>query len=312
MPATGMTRIRFRNFWPGFSPMVSLVGEWCWAATGGFDLVSGLAEEVDVEVCSNSAFSSLLQRGRAFARARVSQPAARRYRQATQYGVPFQDSRARRKIWYSGENLRPPVGFDLTLSFDLDDYGGSNVYAPFWLDRVESDTGVSFRERPAALDALLKPRVVADTRQRFCAVVMSNPHPLRIRAIQALERLGPVDIYGWAFGRPIKDKTAILRDYRFCIAFENDLYPGYVTEKPVDAWMAGAVPLWWGSDPAGYLNPRCLVDLAALGSLAALGEHVRELERDQAAWAAKAAEPLLLKPFDHQHVVNSIMDVLDG
>lgn len=307
-----MTTIRFRNFWPGFSPMASLVGEWCWAATGGFDVVAGLAETVEIELCSNSAFSSLRQRGRAFAGARISRPAALRYWQATQYGLPFSDSRARRRVWYSGENLRPPVGFDLTLSFDLDDYGGTNLYAPFWLDRVESGVEVSFRERPAAVDTLLRARVVADARQRFCAVVMSNPHPLRMRAIRALERLGPVDTYGPAFGRPIKDKAAVLRHYRFCIAFENDLFPGYVTEKPVDAWLAGAVPLWWGSDPAGYLNPASLVDLASLGSLAALVDYVEELDRDHDAWAAKAAQPLLLKAFDHQHVVNRIKALLDA
>lgn len=111
--------------------MASLVGEWCWAATGGFDQVTGLSDGVDIEFCSNSAFSSLRSRGRAFLQARVSQPARLRYWQATQYGVPFQESRARRRVWYSGENLRPPVGFDLTLSFDLDDYERSNMYAPF-------------------------------------------------------------------------------------------------------------------------------------------------------------------------------------
>ena len=307
-----MPKVRFRNFWSGFRPMSSLVGEWCWAATGGFDPVRGLHEDVDVEFCSNSSFSSIISRGRAFALARISKPAALRYWQSVQYGIPFQSSRARRRIWYTGENLRPPAGFDLTLSFDLDDYAGTNVYAPFWLDRVESNIGVNLREGLVNSEVLVQPRMITDVPPRFCAVVMANPHPLRMRAIRVLEQLGTVDTYGRAFGRPISDKAAILRDYRFCIAFENDLYPGYVTEKAVDAWIAGAVPLWWGSDPAGYLNQSCLVNVASLGSLSALADCLRELERDQSAWAAKAAEPLLLRVFDHQRVVNSIREVLGG
>jgi hypothetical protein len=307
-----MTKIRFRNFWSGFRPMASLVGEWCWAATGGFDQVDALSEEADVELCSNTSFLSLISRGRAFAQARLSQQATQRYWQAIHYGVPFQESRARRRIWYTGENLRPPLGFDLSLSFDVDDYGGSNVYTPFWLDRVKSGIGVDFREGLTDFDTLMRPRVIADVPARFCTVVMSNPHPLRLRAIRELERLGVVDTYGRAFGRPIKNKADVLKHYRYCIAFENDLYPGYVTEKAVDAWTAGAVPLWWGSDPAEYLNPRCLVNLASLGSLSELAECLRELERDQGGWAAKAAEPLLLKPFDHQRVVTCIKEVLDG
>jgi Glycosyltransferase family 10 (fucosyltransferase) C-term len=307
-----MIRVRFRNFWPGFRPRASLVGEWCWAATGGYELVEALGDEADVEVCSNTSFPSLPARARAFALAKVSQPAAQRYWQAVHYGVPFRDGRARRRIWYTGENLRPPLGYDLNLSFDLDDYGGTNVYAPFWLDRVKSGLGVSYRYGLVDFQTLLRPRTAARTPERFCAAVVSNPHPLRFRAIRALERLGPVDTYGRAFGRPVADKAAVLRRYRYCIAFENDLYPGYVTEKAIDAWTAGAVPLWWGSDPAAYLNPRCLVNLASVGGIAALVECVRELERDQAAWTAMAAEPFLLKPFDHGRVVGAIKDVLGG
>jgi hypothetical protein len=85
-----MTRIRFRNFWSDFRPTGSLVGEWCWAATGGFEPVQGLNREVHVEVCSNTSFSTLMSRGRAFARARISQPAAQRYWQAIHYPIPWQ------------------------------------------------------------------------------------------------------------------------------------------------------------------------------------------------------------------------------
>ena len=42
---------------------------------------------------------------------------------------------------------------------------------------------------------------------------------------------------------------AVARNYRYFLCFENDLYPGYVTEKPIEAWASGSVPLWRGIDP---------------------------------------------------------------
>jgi hypothetical protein len=177
---------------------------------------------------------------------------------------------------------------------------------------MKSDLGVDFRDALVDFDTLMRPHESANVPARFCALVMSNLHPLRLRAVHLLQRVEAVDTYGRAFRRPLNDKAAVLRNYRYCIAFENDLYPGCVTEKAIDAWMASAIPLWLGSDPAGYLNVRCLVDLASLGSLSALVECVQELERDLNEWAAKFAEPFLQRAFDHHQVVNSLKEVLDG
>ena len=35
--------------------------------------------------------------------------------------------------------------------------------------------------------------------------------------------------------------------YRFALAFESHDLPGYVTEKIVNAYLAGAVPVYWGT-----------------------------------------------------------------
>jgi hypothetical protein len=42
------------------------------------------------------------------------------------------------------------------------------------------------------------------------------------------------------------NKQQTLRVYNFVIAFENTDHPGYITEKIVDAFKAGTVPLYWG------------------------------------------------------------------
>ena len=82
------------------------------------------------------------------------------------------------------------------------------------------------------------------------------------------------------------------------LCFENDVYPGYVTEKPFEAWATGAVPLWRGSDPAGYLNPSAILNEVDFPDLAAFAEDVSNVNADSAAWAAIASEPILTREPD--------------
>jgi hypothetical protein len=124
-----------------------------------------------------------------------------------------------------------------------------------------------------------------------------------MRVAEALGRLGQVDLYGSAFGGPaVPSKMELMKDYRFAVVLENDLYPGYVTEKAPEAWMSGTVPLWWGSDPAGYLNPRALVNLAD-SDLATFLEEVDQLNRDEGLWAERYCQPILNRTYDYESLI---------
>ncbi|WP_394958760.1 glycosyltransferase family 10 domain-containing protein [uncultured Helicobacter sp.] len=41
-------------------------------------------------------------------------------------------------------------------------------------------------------------------------------------------------------------KRKWLENYKFNICFENGSYPGYLTEKLFDAYIAGCIPIYWG------------------------------------------------------------------
>jgi len=57
---------------------------------------------------------------------------------------------------------------------------------------------------------------------------------------------GYIDLFGPAFGNKVKDKMSICQEYKYMICFENDLFPGYVTEKLIDAYLCGSIPVYWG------------------------------------------------------------------
>lgn len=76
------------------------------------------------------------------------------------------------------------------------------------------------------------------------------------------------DVYGSGWGSRIygyrgkvKDKLALLRQYKFVICYENCQTPGYVSEKIFDAFCAGAVPVYYGApDITQYIPENCYIN----------------------------------------------------
>lgn len=155
-----------------------------------------------------------------------------------------------RKVWFTGENVRPPFreGYDATISFDQDSYGGSNTFFPLLYMETLFPTNESEVRRGVRVDApaLLKRREMTYGPKKFACAFINNPHPIRLRAIEELKRHGDVEVFGKYSGRPVVSKYEIARNFKFSLCFENDLFPGYLTEKLLDAYACETVPLYWG------------------------------------------------------------------
>ena len=68
------------------------------------------------------------------------------------------------------------------------------------------------------------------------------------------------DVYGRGY-TAIDRKSDILKNYRFCFAIENGAYAGYHSEKVLDCFRMGVVPIYWGDphidqlfNPAGIIR----------------------------------------------------------
>lgn len=79
-------------------------------------------------------------------------------------------------------------------------------------------------------------------------------HDLRYQVIEKWVRTKKqVDLYGHGWGIefpeiPRGKKMDVIRDYKFCFCIENLEMPGYVTEKIIEALVAGCIPIYKG-DP---------------------------------------------------------------
>lgn len=83
---------------------------------------------------------------------------------------------------------------------------------------------------------------------------MCRGHQVRNAIANEVIERGLADIYGRKYN-PIDRKEEGLNDYMFSVAMENMKYPTYFTEKIMDCFATGTVPIYWGSPDIGdYFN----------------------------------------------------------
>mgnify|MGYP003631036072 CR=1 FL=1 len=93
----------------------------------------------------------------------------------------------------------------------------------------------------------------------------TDGHKLRHNVINHIKNKINIDLYGGLTSNgkgygPIDDKSLALSPYRFSIIIENTKSPQYFTEKLIDSFLCGAVPIYWGADSVGaYFNEKGII-----------------------------------------------------
>ena len=310
-----MVSVRFRWSPPQYREQGTVYRSLIELATGEPTvLVESARQKVDLEVVSNLMpllDVTRLELGRASRRIRPT-GFGQRTRSDRLNPAPRGQEFARSSIWFSGENLRPPSGdWDGYLTFDVDPLGGRNAYFPLWCEAlgVVGRPAFNFLGERLTVEACLSPRAIdVSPRSGFVCAFIGNPTPMRLHAVEALRVFGTVDVFGRAVGRPVSNKREIAKNYRFVLCFENDYYPGYVTEKVFDAWGTGAVPIWWGYDPEGYVNSDAVVNLADFSGVDEMSRRVAEISTQHELWQQMSSAAILTREFD----IRPALEVIQG
>lgn len=222
---------------------------------------------------------------------------------------------AKFSIFWTGENERPPEGtWDAYLSFDLHSFGGRNGYLPLWwltCSDILNPTVAPYLGKSITIEQMLNEREVDyRSRKKFCVAFIGKAYPFRMHALSALSSIGKIDVFGAiarnTFQTRAKHKFEIAQNYKFVFCFENDLYPGYVTEKAPEAWATGAIPLYWGLDSAEYFNGKSMLNLSQSPTLETYVELVESVASSEDAWIDMAKQPLLQK----RPTLDSVLEVL--
>lgn len=81
----------------------------------------------------------------------------------------------------------------------------------------------------------------------------------------------------------IVDKLQVMKNYRFCICYENTQgVCGYITEKIFDCFAAGVVPIYWGASNVDSYIPRgCFIDRRDFESLEQLHAFMKGMDKER-------------------------------
>ncbi|HEY4324123.1 MAG TPA: glycosyltransferase family 10 [Mucilaginibacter sp.] len=102
------------------------------------------------------------------------------------------------------------------------------------------------------------PENILASKTKFCNFLYSHKVPYREAFFKQLSKYKKVDAPGKSmnnmasidtlYGGKWDVKKRFLSEYKFTIAFENDIFPGYQTEKLYDAMQVSSIPIYCG-DP---------------------------------------------------------------
>ena len=217
------------------------------------------------------------------------------------------------KIHYTGENS-PPINrqdIELNLGFrHVDMNNSSYLRLPLWMLEINwfrADANRIVNPKPLPIDRCCKADL-DEARNKFCAFVVTNPRQqMRNSAFHWLCQYKRVDSAGRLFnnigseifaglgggGGEIR-KLEFLKNYKFCLTYENESAPGYTTEKWLHAKAAGCVPIYWGDpkferefDIGGCIDARDVVTPQQLIEL------VSKVDNDDALYRNMRSKPAL-------------------
>ena len=223
---------------------------------------------------------------------------------------------AKKNIWYTGENERPPQGdWDGYLSFDTNLPKDRCVYFPLWFltstDLFKSTTESYWGGKVPTINELLDGRIYKPGKRKFAASFIGKNYSMRLHAIEALSQISSIDIFGESVRNQIRIPAKIARKYKFIMCFENDIYPGYVTEKPIEAYIGNAIPLYYGLDTANYLNSKSIINLTNYTNLSEWKKYVNDVQNSSTLYKRIFEEPILSKKPSLAPALELIRKVLD-
>jgi hypothetical protein len=222
---------------------------------------------------------------------------------------------AKKNIWFSGENERPPQGpWDGYLSFDSKLESERSIYLPLWMlactDLLKINKTTYWGQKVPTIQSLLEPRNPSIPNKKFCCSFIGKTYPIRLHALEYLSQIKEVDVFGTSVRNVKQNPGEIASKYKFCLCFENDVYPGYVTEKPFEAYIAGTIPLYFGHDIEEFINPKAVINLLSFKNFTDWTKYIQKVNDDDDLYKQIFTQPILIKEPNIDYLVSKLTRIL--
>lgn len=186
------------------------------------------------------------------------------------------------RICWASESLTPDFNlYDYAIGYDILEFGDRYFRMPLFhfyggnlIDTAKNK--IKFTEEDL------------QKKKKFANFVYSNIHAdiYRENLLDALNKYRTVISAGryrnnLDDGQPIKDKMALLKECKFTIACENSFYPGYTTEKILEAFSAQTIPIYWGNPKIELdFNEKAFINCHNFSSIEEVVAEVQRIDMD--------------------------------
>ena len=147
---------------------------------------------------------------------------------------------------------------------------------------------IFFWENFKEIDAKRLEVLKSPIRKKFCAAVISNCGSVYSFRLRFIDKLGnnykKVDMGGGCnhnINRRVWNKIEFLNEYKFSIAMENSRGDGYISEKIVDSFRAGTIPIYYGDYLVDeFINPKTYILIRGDKDIDAKIEYIKKIDND--------------------------------
>ena len=193
-------------------------------------------------------------------------------------------------MFHTGENYRPNyLQYDFSFAFDRNNdtrHIRINSLSYYGLKRYIKNYN------KYDVDSILKQKT------KFCCFLVSNPKgKVRNYFFEQLNKYKKVDsggLYKNNIGKRITHNTPWIKDYKFIIAFENESYKGYCTEKIGNGFKANTIPIYWGDPTVKQdYNDKSFINCHNYQKFEQVIQKIIELDQDDEKYKNMLKQPWL-------------------
>lgn len=198
------------------------------------------------------------------------------------------------KIWCNGENVFP--------NFNLCDYAISchdikidnNRYFKLPVYMLKGNNLIEEKDKIVKENDL-------KNKNKFCNFIYDNKKGDIFRKVffTELSKYKKVDSAGKFLnntGFVTNKKLELQKQYKFTIAFENESYYGYCTEKIMDAFFSKTIPIYWG-DPyiENDINSKAFINIKSKNNIKEVIDQIKEIDNNDSLWLDILNQPIFTK-----------------
>lgn len=203
------------------------------------------------------------------------------------------------RVLYTGENQVPDFNlFDYAIGFEYLDYGDRYLRFPlFALREIYGNDEEAMMHKHENVIERLK------NKTDFCSFVVSkgNGYVASEREdifhkLSEYKKVNSGGRYLNNIGEPdgVADKLLFQTKHKFAIAFENSSHDGYCTEKLMQAFAAGTIPIYWGDPKVKEdFNEAAFINATDYASFDEVVARVKELDNNDEEYLNMLSTPAL-------------------